>query len=84
MLDQFTTTQLLAAAAVFAIVVITTVALFITYRRTRTRAFRSRFGPANDRADPTHGSSRKAKAELADRETDLNALKLRDLDVSKR
>jgi len=79
MLDQFTNTQLIAAAGVFAIVATTTGALYLTYRRTRTRGFRTRFGPEYDRAVVTHGASRKAEAKLADRLTHVKTLKLRDL-----
>lgn len=84
MLDQFTNTQLLAAAAVFAIVAITTVALYLTYRKTRTRGLRARFGPEYDRAVITHGSSSKAEAKLAGREAHVKTLQLRNLDVSER
>ena len=45
---------------------------------------RDRFGPEYDRAVRQHGSERKAEAKLADRETRVDLLKIRDLDVAER
>jgi hypothetical protein len=52
MFYQFTNTLLIIAAAVLVIILIG----HLTYRRTRTRAFRTRFGPEYDRAVLRHGS----------------------------
>ena len=84
MFDQFTNAQLIAAGVVFAIVVIVTAALYLTYRRTRTRAFQTRFGPEYDRAVLKYGSSQEAEAKLADRETRVKGLGLRDLAATER
>ena len=46
--------------------------------------FRNRFGSEYDRAVLKHGSPRKAEAKLADRETRVEALKIRDLGVTER
>jgi hypothetical protein len=84
MFYQFTNTQLMIAAVVVVVAVVIAVAGYLTYRRSRTRAFRTRFGPEYDRAVKTHGSSRKAEAKLADRETHVKTLELRDLGVTER
>jgi hypothetical protein len=84
MFYQFTNTQLMIAAVVVVVAVVIAVAGYLTYRRSRTRSFRTRFGPEYDRAVMTHGSSRKAEAKLADRETHVKTLELRDLGVTER
>jgi hypothetical protein len=84
MFYQFTNTQLMIAAVVVVVAVVIAVAGYLTYRRSRTRAFRTRFGPEYDRAVMTHGSSRKAEAKLADRETHVKTLELRDLGATER
>ena len=84
MLEQFTNTQILAATAVFTIVAITTVALYLTYRRTRARGLRTSFGPEYDRAIVTHGTLRKAEGKLADRATHVNVPQLRELAAAER
>ena len=84
MFYQFTNTQLMVAAVVVVVAVVIAVAGYLTYRRSRTRAFRTRFGPEYDRAVKTHGSSRKAEAKLADRETHVKTLELRDLGATER
>ncbi|MGO9433223.1 MAG: hypothetical protein ACLPH3_22985 [Terracidiphilus sp.] len=83
MFYNFTNTQLIVAAAVLVGVVIAGAA-YLSYRRARTRAFRTRFGPEYDRAVLTHGSSREAEAKLADRETRVKTLELRDLGATER
>jgi hypothetical protein len=84
LLDKFTNTQLMAAAAVVLVVIVIAVAGYLAYRRIRTRAFRTRFGPEYDRAVITHGSSHQAEAKLADRETRVKTLELRDLGATER
>jgi hypothetical protein len=84
MFYQFTNAQLMIAAVVVVVAVVIAVAGYLTYRRSRTRAFRTRFGPEYDRAVMTHGSSRKAEAKLADRETHVKTLELRDLGATER
>jgi hypothetical protein len=77
---HFTNVQLILAAVLLLVVVVG----YFVYRRTRTRTFRKRFGPEYDRAVLTHGSSRKAEAKLADRETHVKTLKLHDLGATER
>ena len=84
MLDQFTNKQLMVAAAVVLVVIVIAVFAYLAYRRIRTRAFRTRFGPEYDRAVITHGSSHKAEAKLSDRETRVKTLELRDLGATER
>jgi hypothetical protein len=53
-------------------------------RKNTTTGLRDRFGPEYDRAVLQHGSERKAEAKLADRETRVEMLKIRDLDLTER
>ena len=45
---------------------------------------RTRFGPEDDHAVLTHGSARKAEAKLAERETRVDAMKLRELTATEK
>jgi hypothetical protein len=81
---HFTETQLIIAAAVLVFLVIVAVVGFEHRRKTRTRAFRNRFGSEYDRAVLEHGSSRKAEAKLTDRETRMDALRIRELGATER
>jgi len=80
----FTYTQLIVASAVLVVVVLIAVGAFVERRRSRTLALRNRFGSEYDRAVLKHGSPRQAEAKLADRETRVEALKIRDLGVTER
>ena len=81
---QFTNTQITVAVVVFFLVVAIAFGLYRKYRKTRTSGFRNRFGSEYDRAVLTHGSSHKAESKLADRETRVEALKIRDLGATER
>lgn len=81
---SFTTTQIVVAAIVLVLVVGIAVAAYLAYRKNRTLAFRNRFGTEYDRAVLTHGSSRDAEAKLADRETRVKALEIRELGATER
>jgi hypothetical protein len=81
MFFHFTNAQLIAAGIVLIFLVVAVVGL-VHRRGTRTKAFRNRFGSEYDRAVLEHGSSRKAEAKLADRESRVNALKTRELGVT--
>jgi hypothetical protein len=74
----------MVTAVVIAIVLVVAISGYLIYRKSRTHAFRTRFGPEYDRAVKTHGSSRKAEAKLADRETHVKTLELRDLGATER
>ena len=69
---------------ILAVVILVAVAAYIQYRRTRTQKLRSKFGSEYDRAIVTHGSTHKAEARLADRETRVEALKIRELGATER
>src|ERR1039458_10480515 len=80
----FTYTQLIVASAVLVVVVLIAVGAFVERRKSRTLAFRNRFGSEYDRAVLQHGSPRQAEAKLAHRETRVEALKIRELGITER
>jgi hypothetical protein len=80
----FTNAQLIVAVFVLIVAVLIAVGAYLEHRKSKTRALRNRFGTEYDRAVVTHGSSRKAENKLADRETRVEALKIRDLDATER
>ena len=75
----FSTTQLITAVVILVFLVVVAVVGFVHHRNTRTSALRNRFGSEYDRAVLEHGSLRKAEAKLVDRETRVDALKIREL-----
>ena len=81
---HFTNMQLIVAAVVLVVVVVIAVVAYLKHRRARTLALRNRFGSEYDRAVLTHGTPQKAEAKLADRETRVEALKIRDLGATER
>jgi hypothetical protein len=81
---HFTNAQLIAAVVVLISLVVVTVAGFVHKRRTRTLTLRKHFGSEYDRAVLEHGSSRKAEANLADRENRADALRIRELGAIER
>lgn len=81
---HFTSIELIVAAVALVVVVLIAVAVYLRHRKAKTAAFRNRFGPEYDRAVLEHGSSRKAEAKLADRETRVEALKIRELGATER
>ena len=83
-LYQFTYIELILAAVVLVVVALIVVGVFIERRKAKTAAFRKRFGTEYDRAVLSHGSPSKAEIKLADRETRVETLKIRDLAVSER
>jgi len=84
MLHQFTNIQLVQYAVILAILAVVAVVVYLQQRKARTVAFRNRFGSEYDRAVQEHGSSRKAEAKLADRETHVGTLKIRELGSTER
>jgi hypothetical protein len=83
MFYHFTNTQLIIAVAVLVMVAIV-VGEYLRRRKARTAALRNRFGTEYDRAVLEHGSSNKAEANLADRESRVHALKIRELGATAR
>jgi hypothetical protein len=83
MFAHLTNIQIIVAVSVIVVVGIA-LAAYVEHRRTRTRALRNRFGSEYDRAVVTHGSSRQAESKLADRETRIEALEIRELGPTER
>ena len=81
---QFTNAQLIVAAFALIVAALIAVGAYLEHRKSKTIALRNRFGTEYDRAVVTHGSSRKAENKLADRETRVEALKIRDLEATER
>ena len=80
----FTNTQIFVAAAVLVVVVLFVVAAYLEHRKSKTLAFRKRYGAEYDRAVLDQGSVNKAETKLADRETRVEALNISDLSLAKR
>ena len=76
--------RLIAGAIAIALIIVVAVALYLRKRRKTTEGLRSRFGAEYDQAVLTHGSERKAEAKLADRETRVEGLKIRELGAAER
>ena len=81
---SLTQTQLIVAAVIVAVLILVAVGAILERRRTRTVAFRNRFGSEYDRAVHTHGSVNEAESKLAARETRVEALKIRELGITER
>jgi len=76
--------RLIAGGILIVLVVVACVALYLRRRRRTTAGLRKRFGPEYDRAVLEHGSGHKAEAKLADRETRVESLKIRELGATER
>jgi len=76
--------KLIAAAVAVVLLLVVAVVLYVRKRKRASAGLRDRFGPEYDRAVRQHGSQRKAEAKLADRETRVELLKIRDLDLAER
>ena len=76
--------KLIAYTVAALLVIVVAVALYVRKRKHTTAELRQRFGPEYDRVVRQHGSERKAEAKLADRETRVEMLKIRDLDLAER
>ena len=81
---SFTHNQILLAAFVFMFVIAVVIAWYIERRRTKTLALRTRFASEYNREVVKHGSRSHAEAKLADRETRVSTLKIRDLGATER
>lgn len=76
--------RFIVTAVVVILVLIGIAALFAIKRRKTTAGLRRHFGAEYDQAVLTHGSEHKAEAKLADRETRVENLKLRELGTTER
>jgi hypothetical protein len=81
---NWTDPKMIALVVGVLLVIALGVALYMRKRSHTTAQLKNRFGPEYDRAVRQHGSERKAEAKLADRETRVEQLKIRDLDVAER
>jgi hypothetical protein len=82
MFSHFTPAQIIVAAVAVLFVIAIAVATYLEKRK--TKSLRTRFGSEYDRAVLQHGSSRKAEAKLAGRETRVDAFKIHELDAIER
>ncbi|HEY6447044.1 MAG TPA: hypothetical protein VIY53_11330 [Acidobacteriaceae bacterium] len=81
---DLTSPTFIAGLVVIGLIIVVAVALFVRKRRKTTAGLRGRFGPEYDQAVLAHGSERKAEAKLADRETRVQSMKIRDLSGTER
>jgi hypothetical protein len=81
---SLTQTQLIVASVILVVLILVAVGVILERRRTRTLALRNRFGSEYDRAVLKHGSVDAAETKLADRETRVEALKIRELGIAER
>jgi hypothetical protein len=84
MYPELTNPRFIAGAVAIILIIFETVGLYLRKRRKTTAGLRARFGPEYDRAVVKHGSERKAEAKLADRETRVEGLKIRELGATER
>jgi hypothetical protein len=75
---------LIICAAVIVMIIVLGGVFYIRMRKKASAGLRTRFGPEYDRAVVAHGSERKAEAKLADRETRVEGLKIRELGATER
>jgi hypothetical protein len=80
---DFSNPTVIAIIAVVAAAIILAIAVMI-HKRTTTTRLRKKFGSEYDRAVLEQGSERKADAILAERETRVHKLKLRELGAAQR
>jgi hypothetical protein len=80
----FSTAQIIAAAAVLAVLIIIAISSFVERRRVRTLALRNRFGTEYDRAVLNSDSKKEAEAKLTDRQTRVETLTIRELGETER
>jgi hypothetical protein len=81
---NFSNSTLIVLAVVTVLIIVIAVALYMRSRRNNTAKLRDRFGPEYQRAVLQNGSERKAEAKLADRQTRVGMLKIRELDETER
>jgi len=81
---HITDSQSVYAAFFIVIGILIVAGIYIAIRKSRSKAFKDRFGTEYDRAVIEHGSAHKAESKLSDRETRVEGLKLRDLGATER
>jgi hypothetical protein len=81
---EITNSMLITGLIILGLVIMIAVFMYVENRRKNTAGFKKRFGSEYDRAVVTHGSERKAEAKLADRETRVEKLNIRELGATER
>ncbi len=76
--------KLIIPAVAVVVLLVAAAVLYIRQRRKTSAKLRDRFGPEYQWAVKQQGSERKAEAQLTDRETRVEMLKIRDLDLIER
>jgi len=76
--------KLIVLAGAVLVIIVVAIGLYLRKRRNTTVNLRQKFGPEYERAVLAHGSERKAKAKLADRQDRVEKLNLRELDPLER
>jgi hypothetical protein len=74
----------ITGVVVVVLIVVVVVALYMRKRKQTTAGLRKRFGPEYDRAVTEHGSESKAEVKLAERQTRVDNLTIRDLTGAER
>ena len=77
---NLTDPKLIVPAAAVILVIAVLAWVYMRRRRSTTATLRQKFGPEYELAVRKHGSERKAKEQLADREKRIEMLNIRDLD----
>ena len=81
---SLTDPRFIFAVLIIVLIIGTVAGIYLERRKKTTVALRKRFGTEYDRAVIEHGSEQKAEAKLADRETRVENLKIRDLASTER
>jgi hypothetical protein len=81
---HITEAQSVYAAFFVVIGILIVVGIYLSVRKNRSKGFKDRFGTEYDRAVLEHGSAHKAESRLSDRQTRVEALKLRELGATER
>jgi hypothetical protein len=76
--------KLIVLAGAVLVIIVVAIGLYVRKRRNTTANLRQKFGPEYERAVLAHGSERKAKAKLTDRQDRVEKLNLRELDPLER
>jgi hypothetical protein len=76
--------KLIVLAGAVLVIIVVAIGLYVRKRRNTTANLRQKFGPEYECAVLAHGSERKAKAKLADRQDRVEKLNLRELDPLER
>jgi hypothetical protein len=76
--------KLIVLAAVVIVVIVVLAWLYVRKRRSTTADLKRKFGPEYELAVKQHGSERKAEAKLADRESRIEKLNIRELEPMER